>query len=66
MTEFKSHHEALAAALALCAVVPSDSAAADVQTMAEKIAAGMPRETVDLVGDVVAATLNVLVDTCKK
>ena len=66
MTEFKTHHEALAAALALCVAARADSAAADVQAMAEKIAAGMPPETVQIVGDVVAVTLNVLVDTYKK
>ena len=65
MTELKNHPEALAAALALCAVVPSDAVAADVQAMAEKIAAGMPQETVQIVADAVGATLKVVQD-CEK
>ena len=64
MTELKNHPEALAAPLALCAVVPSDAVAADVQAMAEKIAAGMPQETVQIVADAVGATLKVVQD-CK-
>lgn len=59
MNEIKSPPEALASCLALCITAPTHQMAAEVQELAETIAAQMPDDIVAAVMVAVEATLRV-------